>query len=146
VVRSELHQRVGVLLSHDSQRYTTGRRRLVEVLSAATFPLTLPEILDRDHSLTQSSAYRNLVVLERAGVVEKVVATGEWFRFELAEGLTDRHHHHLICEECGAVQDVEVPDGLERRLDHELTEVATAAGFRLDHHRLDLVGRCTSCA
>jgi Fe2+ or Zn2+ uptake regulation protein len=74
------------------------------------------------------------------------MATGEWYRFELAEGLTDRHHHHLICAECGAVQDVEVPDGLERRLDHELSEVASAVGFRLDHHRLDLVGRCTSCA
>jgi Fe2+ or Zn2+ uptake regulation protein len=145
-VGADLHQRIAVVLATDGQRYTRARRRLVEVLSEATFPLTLPEIIARDGALAQSSAYRNLVVLERAGVVQKVVATGEWYRFELAEGLTDRHHHHLICAECGAVQDVEVPDGLERRLDDELSEVASAAGFRLDHHRLDLVGRCTSCA
>jgi Fe2+ or Zn2+ uptake regulation protein len=145
-VAADLHQRIAVVLAGDGQRYTRARRRLVEVLSGTTFPLTLPEIISRDGALAQSSAYRNLVVLERAGVVEKVVATGEWYRFELAEGLTDRHHHHLICAECGAVQDVEVPDGLEQRLDLELSEVASAAGFRLDHHRLDLVGRCTSCA
>jgi Fur family ferric uptake transcriptional regulator len=133
-------------MARDDQRYTRARQRLVEVLADATFPLTLPEIIERDHSLAQSSAYRNLVVLDRAGVVQKVVATGEWYRFELAEGLTDRHHHHLICATCGAVQDVEMPDALERRLDQELAELANAAGFRLDHHRLDLVGRCTTCA
>jgi Fur family transcriptional regulator, ferric uptake regulator len=142
----ELHHRVRLLLSHDDQRYTRARQRLVEVLADTTFPLTLPEIIERDRSLAQSSAYRNLVVLDRAGVVQKVVATGEWYRFELAEGLTDRHHHHFICATCGAVQDVEMPDALERRLDDELGELASAAGFRLDHHRLDLVGRCTSCA
>ena len=142
---SDLHERVGGLLAHDGQRYTRARRRLVEVLGQTTFPLTIPEIIGRDDQLAQSSAYRNLVVLERAGAVQKVVATGEWYRFELAEELTDRHHHHLICASCGAVQDVEVPDALERRLDRELADLATTAGFRLDHHRLDLVGRCLAC-
>ena len=143
---ADLHERVGHLLVGDGQRYTQARRRLVEVLADTTFPLTIPEIIDRNESLAQSSAYRNLVVLERAGVAQRVVATGEWTRFELAEGLTDRHHHHLICAGCGAVQDVEVPDALEQRLDQELTDLAFTAGFTLDHHRLDLVGRCDACA
>jgi hypothetical protein len=44
------------------------------------------------------------------------------------------------------VQDVEVPEALEQRLDLELADVACTAGFTLDHHRLDLVGRCDACA
>jgi Fur family ferric uptake transcriptional regulator len=143
---ADLDERVGYLLAHDGQRYTQARRQLVGVLADATFPLTIPEIIERDDRLAQSSAYRNLVLLERLGIVQRVVSTGEWSRFELAEGLTDRHHHHLICATCGAVQDVEVPDALERRLDRELTDLASTAGFRLDHHRLDLVGRCVACA
>ena len=143
---SDLDERVGHLLTIGDQRYTSARRQLVGVLADATFPLTIPEIIERDERLAQSSAYRNLVVLERVGVVQRVVATGEWSRFELAEGLTDRHHHHLICATCGAVQDVDVPDALERRLDRELADVASTAGFHLDHHRLDLVGRCVTCA
>ncbi len=146
MVSSELHERVGELLRLDGQRYTSARRQLVDVLGGTTFPLTIPEITGRDQALAQSSTYRNLVVLERAGAVQKVVATDEWYRYELAEELTDRHHHHLICAACGTVQDVEVPAALERRLDEQLAEVATAAGFQLEHHRLDLVGRCTSCA
>ena len=142
---SDLHDRVLALLALDGQRHTRARQDLIGVLAEATFPLTIPEIIERRDGLAQSSVYRNLIVLERAGVVQKVLATGEWYRYELAEGLTDRHHHHLICASCGAVQDVEVPDALERRLDRELTDLALTAGFRLDHHRLDLVGRCVTC-
>jgi Fe2+ or Zn2+ uptake regulation protein len=142
---ADLHERVGRMLADDGQRYTRSRHHLVEVLGDTTFPLTIPEINERDGRLAQSSAYRNLVVLERAGAVQKVLSTGEWTRFELAEELTDRHHHHMICASCGAVKDVEVPDALERRLDRELAGLAEAAGFRLEQHRLDLVGRCLTC-
>ena len=43
-------------------------------------------------------------MLEQAGVVHRVVATDEFTRYELAEDLTE-HHHHLICSSCGAVAD-----------------------------------------
>ena len=58
---ADLHERVGHLLAHDDQRYTQARRRLVGVLAETTFPLTIPEIIERDAHLAQSSAYRNLV-------------------------------------------------------------------------------------
>jgi Fe2+ or Zn2+ uptake regulation protein len=76
--------------------------------------------------------------------VQRVVATGEWSRFELAEQLTD-HHHHLICASCGTVRDVTVPAALERSLARSLGDLASVEGFAIDHHRLDLVGRCAAC-
>lgn len=142
---SELDRIAVTRLRADGQRYTENRKQLVTVLSEAGQPLTIPDILERAADLAQSSVYRNLAVLERAGVVQRIVTTDEWARFELAEDLTE-HHHHLICHRCGLVRDFTVSSALERSIDRALAEVAEAAGFVLDHHRLDLVGRCERCA
>jgi len=143
-VRAELERTVASRLRDDGQRFTGKRQELVEVLSEAGAPLTIPEVIERGRGLVQSSVYRNLAVLERAGVVQRVVTADGWVRFELAEDLT-QHHHHLICERCGRVADVTLSDDLETALETTLAAAAGPAGFRIDHHRLDLVGRCASC-
>jgi Fur family transcriptional regulator, ferric uptake regulator len=142
---TDLHDIAGSRLKKDGQRYTSRRRALVDVLAEAEQPLTIPQVLERRGDLAQSSAYRNLAVLERAGVVHRIVTTDEFARYELAEDLTE-HHHHLICSTCGDVTDFTVPDPLEDDLDRTLARVARRSGFQVDHHRLDLVGTCKSCA
>jgi Fur family transcriptional regulator, ferric uptake regulator len=142
---NELHAHAALRLRDDDQRYTSGRRALVELLADADRPLTVSEVLDRADGLAQSSAYRNLALLERAGVVHRIVTDDEFGRFELAEDLTGHHHHHLICTRCGQVEDFTIPADLEHRLDTALHQVATATGFTTDHHRLDLVGTCAHC-
>ena len=140
----DLHPAIAARLVDDGQRYTSGRRKLVEVLVGAGRPLTAAEVLI-EGDLAQSSAYRNLAVLESCGVVHRVAGSDEFARFELAEDLTDHHHHHLICTSCGSVADFTAPDGLERSLEALMAEVAETAGFQADHHRLDLFGRCSAC-
>jgi Fe2+ or Zn2+ uptake regulation protein len=117
---------------------------IVESLSAAQRPLSIPEILETTTGLAQSSAYRNLTVLENAGVVVRVITTDEWARFELSEDITG-HHHHMVCSVCGAVDDVRIPDSIETELDNALSKVASKAGFVMAHHRLDVVGVCKEC-
>ena len=141
---SDLDRVAAGRLAADGQRYTGNRRQLVAVLSEQQAPVTIPEILDKAPGLAQSSVYRNLSVLEKAGVVQRIVTTDEWARYELAEELTE-HHHHLICESCGRVEDFTVSAALERSIDDASSAVAATAGFVLDHHRLDLVGRCRAC-
>lgn len=141
---SELDRVAVTRLRRDGQRYTANRRQLLAVLEGAGQPLTIPEIIERQDDLAQSSVYRNLAVLERAGVVQRVVTTGEWARYELAEDFTG-HHHHLICSACGAVRDFTLSPRLERSIDDALAAVADEEGFTLEHHRLDLVGLCTDC-
>jgi Fur family ferric uptake transcriptional regulator len=131
-------------LRRDGQRYTDGRRALVAVLAEGTSPLTIPQVLERRPHLAQSSVYRNLAVLERAGVVQRIVTTGEWARYELAEDLTE-HHHHLICSACGVVDDFRVSAQLERSLNQALGRVAGQLRFQVQGHRLDLVGLCERC-
>ena len=110
-------------------------------MTAAPRPLTIPEILDDRPGLAQSSVYRNLVVLEEAGVVHRVVGADEFARWELAEDLTG-HHHHLICASCGRVEDVPASAGLERSVAAAAAAITRTTGFRTQHHRLDLVGVC----
>jgi Fe2+ or Zn2+ uptake regulation protein len=133
-------------LRDDGQRYTTGRRELLHALAEAGEPLTIPMILRRRPGLAQSSVYRNLAVLEQARLVSRITTGDEHAHYELAEDLTEHHHHHLVCSECGRVSDFTLPDGTERLLDDALHRAADAAGFTLAFHRLDLVGRCATCA
>ena len=126
-------------------RYTGSRRRVVAVLDEADRPLTIPEILERDDALAQSSTYRNLNELIDADVVHRIVAGDEFSHYELAEDLT-AHHHHLVCTHCGRVQDFVASDALEDTLDGALARIARSKRFQVHHHRLDLVGLCADCA
>ena len=141
---ADLHATVAGYLAKVAQRYTAGRRVLVEALKAAGGPVTLPDILGAAPDLAQSSAYRNLAVLEQAGVVLRVAGPGDFARYELAEELTE-HHHHLVCTECGSVVDVAVPARVERALERALDQLGATAGFEVDAHRLDVLGRCRDC-
>jgi len=130
-------------------RYSRSRRVVVEALAAAGRPLTLPEVLEAGRtaaggSLAQSSAYRNMGELVDAAVVRRVDSGDDHARFELHESLTG-HHHHLVCDGCGRIEDFDVPDEFEARV-ADLVAVAADRGFRVDAHRFDMVGRCADCA
>lgn len=141
---ADLHATVAGRLRRSGERYTSGRRALVDALAGADRPPSIPDLLGATPGLAQSSAYRNLAVLERAGVVRRIVTADEFARFELAEDLTE-HHHHLICTVCGGVEDFTVPSRLERSLESALEKAIDGTGFEPEHHRLDLLGTCAGC-
>jgi Fur family transcriptional regulator, ferric uptake regulator len=132
---AELHATVAGRLEAIGQRYTDGRRRLVSALAAGDGPA---------RGVPQSSAYRNLSVLEEAGCVHRVPTPDGGALYELDERLVG-HHHHLQCLRCGDVVDFDVPAALERALGRAIDEVAASSGFTVEGHRLDLVGRCSRC-
>ncbi len=141
---ADLHATAAARLRADAQRYTTNRRTIVEQLDRSDRPLSIPELLEQAPDLAQSSAYRNLAVLERSGVVGRIITSDEFARYELAEDLT-QHHHHLICTTCGAVDDFTLPARAEVELEQALTTAAAEGRFTATGHRLDLVGTCARC-
>ncbi len=141
----DLRLRVTTRLDGVGQRFTASREALVTALAHAERPLTIPEIADADSSLAVSSTYRNLTMLEAVGVVHRVVTHGDFAHYELAEGLTERHHHHLICSNCGAVEDFDAPPKLEQAVRDAARHIARETGFRADRHVVDLIGRCADC-
>lgn len=139
-VHDQAALRLGVL----DQRYTAVRRSLVTTLADAGRPLSVPEILEANTALPQSSAYRNVTALIEAGVVRRVTGIDDRGRFELSEDLAG-HHHHLTCARCGTVEDV-VPSGrLERAMDEAARAIAEEQGYEVIGHQFDLVGTCPAC-
>lgn len=141
-----IHRQVERRLLDQDIRYTKGRRAVVEALAEADGPRSAAELTDTlDAEIPLSSVYRTLTVLHDADVVVPHLATKGLARYELAEWLTG-HHHHLVCVECGRVEDVDVSHDQEQRV-HELVEaIAAGSSFRADNHALEIEGRCARCA
>lgn len=132
------------LAEHDV-RYTRGRRMVVAGLSSADGPLSAAELhAGVGSELPLSSLYRSLAVLEEVGVLAPHHGTKGLTRYELAEWLRG-HHHHLICTQCGAVEDVAVTDRHESQVERVVDEISSAASFTPVSHALEIEGRCARC-
>lgn len=142
---SDVHEGAERRLASAGLRYTQNRRALVDALSRAGDPLSIPDLMRQIPGASQSSVYRNLTDLSVAGVVARVQGTDEWARFELHDEFTGRHHHHIMCDVCGEVRDIDIPEPLEHQLDFTLSALARQSGYVITHHRVDLVGRCRKC-
>ena len=139
------HKHVAERLGHEGQRYTAGRRALVDLLHRAGRPLEISEILDASSGMPQSSTYRNLVVLERVGAVIRHPGPGGIAHYELSEALVG-HHHHLVCDNCGRMEDYEASAEIEGGLRAAIDAIAVPSGFKATAHRLELRGLCSRCA
>ena len=57
-----------------------------------------------------------------------------------------RHHHHLICQGCGRIEDLEgcvLPDATLAQLTRHLDR---ARNFKVIEHELRLFGLCPRCS
>jgi Fur family ferric uptake transcriptional regulator len=140
----DVHRAAEARLADRQQRYTTNRRAIVDTLVSVGAPITMPDLLSARPGLTQSSTYRNLAMLEDAAVVRRIVSGAEHAHYELAEDLTE-HHHHLVCTTCGLIEDVTLTPALEQVLDQAFADAATERGFRTNGHAIDIYGRCPRC-
>lgn len=140
----ELHALVEARLRRVDQRYTAGRRAVVEALAELGNPVSIEDLARHRPGLPRSSAYRHLVDLQTAGVVRRIAANDEYARFELAEDITE-HHHHLVCTGCGRVIDITPSRGFERTMLRHLDELAAAEKFSPQSHRVDVLGLCKQC-
>jgi Fe2+ or Zn2+ uptake regulation protein len=143
-IEDNLHELVEVRLRRIDLRYTTGRRSIVELLAGVGHPVSISDIAVQLPEVPRSSAYRHLVDLQTAGVIRRIAAKDEFARFELAEDLTE-HHHHLLCTRCGRVIDVTPTPAFERTVAKMVEELAAEKRFHPTSHALDIVGHCSDC-
>lgn len=132
-------------MDDDGHMYTRARRLIMDTLAELDGPATIPIIMGAAPTLVQSSLYRNLAVLQSAGLVTRVDVGDDRSYYELSEAVTDDHHHHLVCTSCRSVTDVALPARTEQALDRAFGAAAADAGFELEEHRVDLVGVCAAC-
>lgn len=118
-------------------RITRPRRVILSILSETGDHPDAMEIFRRavgvDPSISLSTVYRTMKVLEGLGAIHRHAFEGGPSRFEPAAG---DHHDHLI--------DIDTGDVIEfqsDRIEELQQEIARALGYEIVHHRLELYGR-----
>lgn len=82
-----------------------------------------------------ATVYRVLMQFEQAGILSRNHFESGKAIFELNEG---KHHDHLVCIDCGRVEEFYDPE-IEKRQN----AVAESKGFQLQDHALSLYAVCT---
>ena len=96
------------MLRHAGFRATYGRVALLEMLAHARKPVRVETAAKAVRGkLDLTNTYRALEALRRVGLVRRVDLGHAHTHYELAEG---KHHHHLVCDSCGKVADVEIQE------------------------------------
>jgi Fur family transcriptional regulator, ferric uptake regulator len=122
-------------------RVTPQRLLVLEALAAHGGHMTAEEVMrwavPRSSGLNLATVYRTLELLVSLGLVAQTDLGGEATAFELVGGAP---HHHLVCESCGAV--IEMDDSLFQSL---RSEVLGRYGFDARSRHIALFGVCRDC-
>lgn len=117
-------------------RITKPRKIILSVLLETDHPDAL-ELFKRasaiDPSISLSTVYRTMKLLEDLGAIHRHAFEGGPSRFEQADG---DHHDHLIDLDTGDVIEFK-----SDRIEALQEEIARELGYDLIHHRLELYGR-----
>jgi Fur family ferric uptake transcriptional regulator len=91
----------------------------------------------RGRSIGRATVFRTLKLLVEAGVLCRVLLDDGTLRYRWSRR---GHHHHLVCTECGSVQDFTACD-----VPSLVQELSRQAEFTVDGHWLEVYGRCAVC-
>lgn len=132
-------------------RITVAREAILDVLSHTEEHLSAEEVYLAVHRIQPNvgltTVYRTLELLVHIGLVFKFDFGDGRARYELSEGPKGaRHHHHLVCTECGRVIDytdfiddeVELLGRTERGLSEKFK-------FKITNHVIQFYGKCDKC-
>ena len=95
-------------------------------------------LLQEGDDVGLATVYRVLTQFEQADILERHHFEGGKAVYELRP---DGHHDHLVCVQCGKVEEVFDPEIEQRQ-----NEVAKLHGFTIHTHSLYLYGLCEVCA
>lgn len=131
-------------LAEAGYRSGGARSAVIDALAATGGCCGAQELCDHLRSSGRSagtaSVYRALGVLGDLGLVRGRDVGEGLARYELVLP-SGEHHHHVVCDRCGATEPFEDPE-LEQAI-HRAGERAT---FRVQDHDVVLHGLCPDCA
>ncbi len=129
-----------ILLKNSGLKATFQRMNLLEVIEKSghmSIEDIYEEVTKVHPSLSLATIYKNIILMMEKGVLVEVPIAGKKSKYELAK----IDHIHLICTECGEVEDKPCIDATDKIL-YELTN---QEHFKLDKQQINLYGVCKSC-
>ena len=122
-------------------RLTGQRRRILDYFLQAETHLSQEEIYLalRKHGLGRATVFRTLKMLQESQLIDHVTGTTGTPRFEV--NLERPHHDHLICVDCGRIQEIRWP-----QLEEIQERTCKKIGFTPKWHRHEIFGRCKECS
>jgi Fur family zinc uptake transcriptional regulator len=123
------------------ERMTAPRRRVLELLLQSGEAVKAYDLIARygadGVAAKPPTVYRALEFLEKTGLAHRIASISAY----VACSVGDRAHAaaFLICDCCGATEEVTPPEG------EALHRAAEAAGFALERTTIEGHGRCPAC-
>lgn len=131
------------ILRKSGYKATEPRLAILETFRKSKRPLSAKEIIDMlpsSRSIDQATVYRTLRSLKTKGVIHQIDLRHNHAHYELTD-IVD--HHHLICLQCGKIEDV-------HHCGVENMEAAILRGSKhfleIRQHTLEFYGLCKTCA
>ena len=127
------------LSANSISRDTRQKRAVRRALEITGRPLSTEEIHGlasrESEGLGIATVYRSVRALVDQGWLSEVELAGRPTLYEIAG---KGHHHHFVCEQCGAVHELE---GCSSSV-----KLSLPRGFKARDHEITVYGRCAACA
>lgn len=122
-------------------KVTPARLAALYVLENADRPLDVATIkaeLERQGiDANPATVFRMMNSFSDKGIVREVNFQESKLRYEHS---AKKDHHHLLCEKCGAIEDIS-----DCNIDTWKKELKNRKGFLVKHHSLEFFGLCSAC-
>lgn len=131
-------------LKQKGARLTNVRQNMVAIFSQTKTPLSAMDILQqlkkRKLTVNKTTVYRELTFLLQGKIITALALDREQKRYELLA----EHHHHLICQNCRTVEEVDFPE-IEKLLSSVEKKLKKKNKFSKILHSLEFFGVCSKC-
>lgn len=128
------------LLHQAGLRATNARTTILNWLTRQHQPVRVEAVWDhaKNSGIDRVTVYRTLEALHGAGIVRQVDLGHSHAHYEMND--PQRHHHHLVCESCGAVEDITI------KMESELIrKLERHHHFKTRSHAFEMFGLCQNC-
>ena len=95
------------------------------------------EVIKTHPSLSLATVYKNIILMVENGVLVEVPIEGKKAKYELAKS----DHIHLVCTECGEVEDKPHNESA----DAVFNSITKEENFSLSKQQINLYGVCAHC-
>lgn len=130
---------------------TVPRHAILDILSKTSKHVSAEDVYIAVHraypSVGLTTVYRTLELLVKMGLVFKFDFGDGRARYELSEGPKGaRHHHHLVCTDCGrAIDYTDFIDEEVELLNQTEKGLSKKYNFEITNHLIQFYGLCDKC-